>query len=446
MNTSIAKKQSAPASLLAWDVALSAPVLWKHLRETEPWVAAELENLRREIPIPPTNNTFETERLFRPSGHFRAFYIRGPGDSVLAIKGGDLRCADQQAFLHVMHERPFERYQRHSVLNALEYFLIQERKIPGALTLAEGLSEAQRAAEVQSGFLAKFGELGGLPVPLLVIRWSPEVEAEFRARLLPLLSGFSLEIAQGELEGGLACYVYWFPKAPFPRVSHFAGALAMESSRTSTAGFQQNTRLIYDTLKHEVAPEWVLDSWLKLVAKLMLLGYFPSDAQHFKNGQCIEPQNVLVNGTFADVDSVTPMRDLAGDREFYTGFLCMLNLLVNTVRVFLIAENNGATSQPSPFPPQFQRPDFMEMLLVIHVWERMKTHLLEVRKGFPVTLDPRLEELVSSNLSFQVLFDKILYAIYYAGPQLPESIRPMLGITAAYNHVGDTDGATRKAP
>ncbi|WP_158502049.1 hypothetical protein [Vitiosangium sp. GDMCC 1.1324] len=439
-------KQSIPSSLLVWDVAQSAPELWNHLLEREPWVASELEGLRREIPIPPTNNAFETKKLFRPSGHFRAFYLHGPGDSVLAIKGGDLRCEDQQSFLHVMHERPFERHQRYSVLNALEYFLIQERKIPGALTFSEALTEAQRAAEVQSGFLRRFGELGGLPVPLLVVRWPPEVVADFRARLLPLLSGFSLEIAESELEGGLACYIYWFPKAPFPRVSHFAGALAMKSSQSSNAGYQQNTRLVYDTLQHEVDPEQVMNSWLTLVAKLLLLGYFPSDAQHFKNGQCIEPQNVLVNGSFADVDSVIPMRSLNGDREFYINFLVMLNLLVNTVRVFLLAENNGATSLPSPFPPQYQRPDFMEMLLVIHVWERLKSHLLELRQAFPVTLDPRLEEMVSSHLSFQVLFNKILFAIYYAGPQLPESVRPMLGITAAYDHLGPANGASaRKA-
>ena len=178
--------------------------------------------------------------------------------------------------------------------------------MPGALTLPEALTEARRAAELQGRFLEEYGAPGDLPVPLLVVRWSEEVVARFRGRLLPLLSGFTLGIAEGELRDGLACYVYWFPQAPFPRVSHFAGTLAQESQRTGSGGFT-NTRLIHATLKHNLDAGAVVDSWVRLTARFLWLGYFPSDIQHFKNGQCIEPQNVLLNGAFADVDSVLPM-------------------------------------------------------------------------------------------------------------------------------------------
>jgi acyl-CoA synthetase (AMP-forming)/AMP-acid ligase II/aryl carrier-like protein len=423
---------------LAWDVARDAPALWRHLREVDPWVAEALEWIRHDVPVPPTNGTFEAGGFFRPQGHFRSFYQRGPGESVRAIKGAEVRCEDQLGFLQLLQQRLFERFAKHSVTNTLEYFLIQERKVPGALTLPEALTEAQRAAELQNRFLEEFGEPGGLPVPLLVVRWSEDVVARFRARLLPLLSGFSLGIAESELRDGLACYVYWFPKAPFPRVSHFAGTLAQESQRTGSGGFA-NTRLVYATLKHNLDPEAVVDSWVRLVARMLLLGYFPSDIQHFKNGQCIEPQNVLLNGTFADLDSVTPMRQLGSDREFYASFLALLNLLAHTVRVFLTAESNGTTTLPSPFPHQFQRPDFLEMLSVLHVWERLKVHLREQRQGLRGTLDSRLEELVSSNLSFPVLFEKVLFSLYYAGPTLPESALHLLSVGDVYNDVGSQE-------
>jgi acyl-CoA synthetase (AMP-forming)/AMP-acid ligase II/aryl carrier-like protein len=417
---------------LEWDVAREAPALWHHLSRTEPWVAAELEQLRRELPTPPTNNTFESGPLFRPPGHFRAFYVRGPGESVLALKGGDIRCEDQLGFLQLMQQRPFERFAKHSVTNTLEYFLLQERKVPGALTLPEALTEARRAAEVQGRFLEEFGEPGALPIPLLVVRWSEQVEAAFRARLLPLLSGFALSIAQGELREGLACYLYWFPTAPAPRVSHFAGTLARESTRTGTGGFA-NTRLIYATLKHNLNPEAIVDSWVRLCTRMLLLGFFPSDIQHFKNGQALEPQNVVLTGAFADLDSVIPIRELGSDREFYANFLAMLNLLAGTVRTFLTAESNGTTTQPAPFPHQFQRPDFLEMLTVLHVWERFKVHLREERRHFRGRVDERLEELLASNLSFPVLFEKVLFPLYYAGPQLPESALHMLRIADVYD-------------
>ena len=419
---------------IAWDVAREAPALWNHLREHEPWVAAELEHLRRELPVPPTNGTFDTGGQFRPQGHFRSFYRRGPDASVLAIKGAEVRCEDQAGFFQLMQQRLFERHAKHSVTNTLEYFLLQERKMPGALMLPEALHEARRAAEVQTRFLEEYQAPGALPVPLLVVRWSEEVEARFRARLLPLLSGFTLSIAQDELRQGLACYVYWFPQAPFPRVSHFAGALAQESQRTGSGGFV-NTRLVYATLKHNLDPQAVVDSWVKLAARLLLLGFFPNDIQHFKHGQSIEPQNVLLNGAFADLDSVVPMRSLGTDREFHASFLAMLNLLANTVRVFLTAESNGTTTLPQPYPHQYQRPDFLEMLSVIHIWERLKVHLREQRPGPHVTLDPRLEELVTSNLSFPVLFEKVLFPLYYAGPTLPESAVHLMSVADVYNDV-----------
>ncbi|ATB30894.1 AMP-binding protein [Melittangium boletus] len=426
------KPAASGAFSIAWDVAREAPALWRHLGEAEPWVAEALERLRRELPVPPTNGTFDTGEHFRPPGHFRAFYRRGPGESVIALKGTEVRCEDQAGFLQLMQQRLFERHAKHSVTNTLEYFLLQERKVPGALTLPEALTEARRAAEVQGRFLEEYGAPGGLPVPLLVVRWSEDVAARFRARLLPLLSGFTLGIAEGELREGLACYVYWFPQAPFPRVSHFAGTLAQESQRTGSGGFT-NTRLIYATLKHNLDPGAVVDSWVRLTARLLLLGYFPSDIQHFKNGQCIEPQNVLLNGTFADLDSVLPMRQVATDREFYANFLAMLNLLAHTVRVFLAAEGNGTTTRPAPFPHQFQGPDFLDMLSVLHIWERLLVHLREERPHAHLTLDPRLEAIVSSRLSFPVLFEKVLFPLYYAGPTLPESAVHLMNVTDVYS-------------
>ncbi|MBM7119162.1 AMP-binding protein [Archangium primigenium] len=429
-----------PDSAPVWDVAREAPALWRHLEEREPWLAELLEGLRRELPVPPTNGTFDTGEHFRPAGHFRAFYQRGPGEGVLAFKGGEVRCEDQAGFLELLRQRLFERQARYSVTNTLEYFLLQERKVPGALTLPEALTEARRAAELQGRFLEEYGAPGELPVPLLVVRWSEEVVARFRGRLLPLLSGFTLGIAEGELRDGLACYVYWFPQAPFPRVSHFAGTLAQESQRTGTGGFT-NTRLIHATLKHNLDAGAVVDSWVRLTARFLWLGYFPSDIQHFKNGQCIEPQNVLLNGAFADVDSVLPMHQVTTDREFYANFLAMLNLLAGTVRTFLAAEGNGTTHRPPPFPHQFQGPDFLDTLSVLHVWERLCVHLRAERPGAHARLDPRLEALVESRLSFPVLFERVLFPLYYAGPTLPESAVHLLKVTDVY---GDTLAGERR--
>jgi len=424
---------SRPAFTVEWDLAQAAPAVLEALCRNEPWLLQRLQDLRDAIPIPSTNGTFDEPDRFRPAGHFRAFYLRGPGESVVAVKGADLRCEDQTGFLQVLHQRPFERFARHSVTNVLEYFLIQERKVPGALLLNEGLAEARAAGRVQAAFLERYGALGDLPVPLLVIRWSDEVVARFCDRLFPLLSGTCLGIARDEIARGLGCYIYYFPKPPFPRVSHFAGTLAAESHRTGASGVV-NTRLVHATLAHNFDPGTVVDSWIRLVARMLLLGFFPADAKHFKNGQSIEPQNVLLNGSFADLDSVTSMEGL-DDRDFYCNLLCVLNLLTNTIRVFLTAENNGTTAVPAAFPQQFPKPDFLEIVILVHLWERLKVHAAEARAGLTEPPDPRLEEILGSGMSFPVLFDKILYAIYYQGPRIPESALHLVGITDVYSEL-----------
>ena len=425
-----------------WDIATQAPALLADLATSAPWVLPMLAALRDEVPVPPTNDAFDDGRMFRPPGHFRAFYLRGPAraesGAVIAVKGADVACEDQRGFLQMLHQRAFERFAKFSVTNVLEYFLLQERKVPGALLVPEAIAEAERAAEVQGELLECFGELGALPVPLLVLSWNREVTDRFRSALLPLLGGFPRGIAEQEIERGIACYIYYFPRAPFPRVSHFAGTLSQEANRTGAAGIP-NTRLVYTTLKSNLDPGAIVDGWLSLVARMLLCGYFPSDALHFKNGQCIEPQNVLLNGALADLDSVVPMATLGGDREFYANFLAMLNLLANTVRVFLIAENNGTTAAPSPFPAQFPKPDFLDILTVVHVWERLKVHLLALDAARPGRLEPRITELVASNLAFPLLFDKVLYALHYAGPQIPESVLHMLNITDVYGDIGHAD-------
>jgi aryl carrier-like protein len=430
---SAAAPTSGAGFTVEWDLAQAAPALLEELCRKEPWLRERYRELRGAIPVPSTNGTFEEPGRFRPAGHFRAFYLRGPGESVVAVKGADLRCEDQTGFLQVLHQRSFERFARHSVTNVLEYFLLQEHKVPGALLVGEGVAEAKAAARVQSAFLDQYGALGDLPVPLLVVRWSDEVVARFCDRLLPLLSGNCLGIARDEIARGLGCYLYYFPKPPAPRVSHFAGSLAAESHRTGAAGVV-NTRLVHATLAHNFDPGSVVDSWIRLVARMLCLGFFPADAKHFKNGQSIEPQNVLLNGSFADLDSVTSMEGL-DDRDFYSNLLCTLNLLANTIRVFLTAENNGTTAAPAPFPHQFPKPDFLEIVILVHLWERLKVHAAEARAGTDAPPDPRLEEVLGSGMSFPVLFDKILYAIYYQGPRIPESALHLVGVTDVYSEV-----------
>src|SRR5262249_11298451 len=114
--------QDAPFEI-AWDLRERSPALERHLSAVAPWLLPWRTRLSADVPVPPTNNSFDSGELFRPPGHFRAFYVRGPSDAVVALKGADVRCEDQAGFLQLLHQRTFERFAKFSVTNALEYFL-----------------------------------------------------------------------------------------------------------------------------------------------------------------------------------------------------------------------------------------------------------------------------------------------------------------------------------
>lgn len=417
---------SSDSNALKWDLRSQFPHLFSSLCTQQPQVLEIFEEMSAAIPIPPTNGTFDDGIYFRPEGHFRAFYRHGDGSFVIAIKGAEVKCDDQLGFLQILQQRAFERFEVNSITNTLEYFLIQERKIPGALTLPEALSEADKAARLQMSLLDRFGIFGSFPVPLLIRSWSRGELTSFDARLRPLVSGTLHGILDRELERGLACYVYYFPDNLAERVSHYANRLSTEALRTGHGGMR-NTRLIHTTLTNDLDPGEVIKSWIDLVSNMLAVGWFPCNTKNFKNGQCIEPQNVLINGAIADMDSVVQFEELDSDKAFYEHLLATLHLLTRILRTFLFAETNGTTERPPPFPSQFSGPDFLDTLGVIYIWERLKDTLCRTGE-----VDHRLSRLVQSDMCFDTLFNDVLYQIYYRGPEIPEAALHLLNVTNVY--------------
>jgi len=418
---------------LIWDIHTESPQLEQSLCESVPNLAETLTTLRTSPPSPPpTNGEFNREKDYRPQGHFRSFYRRLDKGN-LALKGLEIACGDQTELLQLMQQRDFERWEYYSCTNVLEYFAIQEHKVPGALTLTEALDEANKALSLQAAFKHRFQEFGAFPFPLFVYQWDKATVEGFLARLSTFMSGYALDIVKREVSSGLAVYVYYLSQEPYPRVAHLSSAIAQRCARESQSGFM-NRSIIQTALNDACDVNGVLESVFRQVARILCVGFFPSDVTHFKNGQCIEPQNVLISGGLADMDSVLAFTDIQNDRSFYLNFLALMNLLARLCRTLLLAEGDGTTMPSSNFPAQFAKPDFMDILCTNHAWSRLKRILMEISPTLPSeSLDSRLETIINASDDFYKLYDTVLKDIYYTKPSLHDSAKEIVSLIEPYS-------------
>jgi len=63
--------------------------------------------------------------------------------------------------------------------------------------------------------------------------------------------------------------------------------------------------------------EVVVDSWIRLFVRLLYLGFVPYSSMNERLGSCVDFGNAVVDGGFADVDSIVPMTECPDDGFFY---------------------------------------------------------------------------------------------------------------------------------
>jgi len=234
----------------------------------------------------------------RPVNHHRAFYwTLGPG-RVVAFKGTEIVAADlDDSIARLARGRRFE-------LRHLDHYPVRERKVPFALRLGEALREAENAALLQAAYVARYRALARVPLPLFVFRWSDDEVARFRGQLAPHLTRYVLDLVDELLASGLGVYVYYYPGIPL-RVRELASPI----DATLDA----------------------VDDWVKLVARILALGFFPCSYVQADTGQMIQDQNAVVDGGFVDTDSLHAMAEGAEPGEFRRHLAFSTRVLAHTI-------------------------------------------------------------------------------------------------------------------
>lgn len=373
-----------------WSAARDAPELLAHvpdeLREQVHALATGVPGLRSVAPLAePT--------LARPPTHRRAFYVRARSGAVLGIKGTEPHAYDFGALLeelegarvHVelrLGNPLVDRTLTRAELTALEKFPLLEGKVPGCVTLREALADARSALAVQRAHLQKHGEPARLPLPVFVGRWSDDTGEAVLAALRSRLHGRAWDVVEPSVRAGLGVYVYAYPTLP----SRLIELVVPDATRRRELAIRR------EALRAVLDPARLFERWVALAARLIALGFVPKDPATLVTGDCLQVQNLVLDGGFADTESLVAC-DALSDRA-------LRDALRRTAHELAIAATRllvGMWASTVDFRDRV--PD-----LFATVWRALAVEVLR----HPELADPRVRELLEPSGSTYDALDQIL--------------------------------------
>ena len=316
---------------ISWDARQEVPQLVGKLREQEPELDCALEALSSQCPVAASSRPFAGPSYSRPVGHARSFLLRLKSGGVLVFKGTEPLSDDGSDVLQeAWKRRPAFEYSR------LEHFVLREAEIYLALTLKSAVFCAQQTSRFVADYLDVFGRLPRVPLPLMVYAFPTDVSEAFLDRLRPLVSDRGQMSAVGRLEelavGGFGVYAYYYPTVPV-RAAHAIGRFPGSGGIGIDGGAKS---------RHDFNVDEAVNGWIGLVADMLISGYLPTRPVH--TGNCVQLQNLAVDGGLCDVDSVEHMSKVRDSRDFIGALFLSIHVLSESVAALIGGDHRIAVS------------------------------------------------------------------------------------------------------
>jgi hypothetical protein len=328
-----------------------------------------LTSLRDRVPLPRSSAPTIEGRFYRLPGHNRSFCYSlrdsvpiSRDSPVLVFKGTEPLLPDFSSMLDWMAQSPLRKSSRVMA----DHFPLAEGKIPGALSLKEAMGEARIALQIQRRHLLHYGELARLPTPLLVHTFPESRRSDCAAKLRAKLSGAAFERIQPLLQSGLAIYIYYYPSAPIR--ANYLGEMGAPQFRKLLTRQLDEGRTIND--------------WVRLLVRLLYLGYLPYTVRNEGLGACMDFGNAALDGGFCDPDSIVEINSSPDAEFFREAIIQSLALLQNTVQLLLGLSYSG-TLYPS-----------IEQFVCRGYLYHLFDEALESERRPGLHLDPRVRELM----------------------------------------------------
>lgn len=312
----VASQKHIPSHIV-FDLRSMCSEVARQLVSREPGLSSILQVLTCQMPLPDRSTVDAEQCFYRLANHNRSLCLAlNPSENVfsspcLVFKGLEPLLADFEHMVDWMALSPF----RSSSRVMADHFPLAEGKIPGCVSLAEAAHEAHLAANIQVAHYEIYGEFAHLPLPLLIHRFSDDYNDRCLRILKRKLASVAFERIELLLKAGLAIYVYYYPVAPI---------------RADTYG-NTNKPKVLEYLAKYCSPEMTTRRWIRLLVRLIYLGYLPATPWHEGLGACMDLGNACLDGGFCDVESIQPISACPDDEFFYESLISSLSAMQLTI-------------------------------------------------------------------------------------------------------------------
>jgi hypothetical protein len=367
-----------------WHIEDQAPALFAALQARLPAVAELTRQLREQVPVQVDWHYGEVGPVNRPDRHVRAFYLDLGSTGSIAIKGSEVwadnftELIDRLRMTWSIFTWSLGGPERHilddvCMMDQLERFPVAEGKPPNVHPLSDALEEAHLCSSYQLAHLERYGEFAHVPFPLLACKWPDELRDRVYAMLEPWLSRKTRQIVHDQLQGGMGTFIYWYPTIPI-RVMH----LQIPNAATTADGISYAER--QRRLAAETDIGRAIDGWLRTATRMLALGWLPADPASLGRGNCLMPQNLVLDGGIVDLDSLREIATINTPGELQFAIQKSCRVLAQAIAWFLVGTSAGLE--------RFER---MYADVYAHVWQAQR----ELLRG--ETLPPDVAEIVAAD-------------------------------------------------
>jgi hypothetical protein len=394
-----------------WSLQENAPQLFEEVVRQN-IIAEDLYSLlSRHVPTQRQVQHGIFGHFVRPDRHSRAIYLNLDATTTdekysgcIAIKGAEPCAANFGETLEQLVEKssvweletgvlPGVSSSVNIIMDRLHLFLVGEGKLPGVVELEECKEDALQALEFQEKHLKAFGEIAHVPLPLFVFRWPDETVEKVKAILRPLVSPTALRHLQ-RLDSGLGVYIYYYPSVPY-RMAHLELPVIF-----GNISYDDRKQALLEQIPD---PDNLVSSWFEVVSRMLALGYTATDPCSWNSGNCLMPQNLVLDGGICDVNSLRQVSTITQEGHRRHSLFETVRWLDASVRFFLFGEN--ALSY------RFIRNSFYTYTVVI---QNLQERLMRFRAD-GIEIDAHVEQILFDDSSLTQQFEKHLKGLSTKG-------------------------------
>lgn len=323
-----------------FDADRDAPAQMAELSRTLPQIKRVMGSLRDYLPLTPSAGIGPhcDGAFYRLPNHYRSVSYVMPGgegedpDAIpgaIVFKGTEPLLPDFGDYFDWMLSTPF----RSSPLPLGLHFPLDMKLPPAAMWIYESVAEQEVATKLQAKYLAEYGCVARLPVPLFVFKYTDDQVARYAQTVRVRVSETAYKKFSNKLYDGLGVEVYYYPSLPVRVADLASGNLA------EVLDIPLSSRQVTDTT----------EKWTRLLAELLQLRYMPYVPWHHGMGGCVDTGNVCLDGGFNDLLTLSPFDAIPSQTLMRRSYGASLRLLADSIAAYCnaAAGASGTVAQES---------------------------------------------------------------------------------------------------